>query len=255
MAGRELPGQADADTRWLVDRQVYERRRHGVRYVSWSRTTQVRLVWLVSILLFLAVGLGAASVWAWLRYAPELVAAMPAPLRSQLAAWDLDGGAMPDAARLRELEAARDLALRERDAVLAELAAARAAATAAPPAPPPTPAVAVESGEPGLETTLLRHERDAAREQIDALMQLTTQLKAELAGAGRNVAANGAGQGIDAGKTPPAVSAACGRARGRAVGCSCCQRRGHGHHAGRAGPGAGQPERSRCGGSRAAGGP
>ncbi len=194
MAGRDLPGHQDVDSRWLVDRQIYERRRDGVRYVTWSRGRQLRLVWLVGLLLMAAAGLGGASVWAWQRIAPGLIAAIPPAARS--AATDRAGDGMPAATpdpRLHALEAARDAALRERDAALARLAEMTspprsAEAHSAPVPTPPAAGAAVTAteasagGDLQLETTLLRHERDAARQQIDALMQLTAQLKAELAG-------------------------------------------------------------------------
>ena len=72
MAGRRMPGHQEADSRWLVDRQVYERRRDGVRYVAWSRATQLRLIWLLVLLLLLAGGLGGATVWAWQRLGPAM---------------------------------------------------------------------------------------------------------------------------------------------------------------------------------------
>lgn len=174
MAGRDLPGHQESDSRWLVDRQVYERRRDGVRYVTWSRSRQLGWVWLVALLIVLAMGAGAASVLAWQRLAPDLVALLPAELRSAISPWI------------------------SRDATTAP-----ATAMAGRDAPRPEPAAAtavVDPSTPGgvgfeLEMTLLRHERDAARQQIDALMQLTAQLKSELAvmpASGRSGADTGA---------------------------------------------------------------
>lgn len=190
MAGRDLPGHHHADDRWLVDRQVYERRRDGVRYVSWSRSRQLRLAWLAAILLLLAGGLGAFSFWAWQRLGPDLIAVLPVDIQARIVGWIDLGHAAPADAQQRQLRNALDEALRERDSARAKLAelGARVEAAAMPDqvegAPGGQPARAAArtapAADPDLEMTLLRHERDAAREQIDALMQLTTQLKAEL---------------------------------------------------------------------------
>ncbi|HMR31623.1 MAG TPA: hypothetical protein PKA13_10630 [Geminicoccaceae bacterium] len=188
MAGRDLPGHHRADDRWLVDRQVYERRRDGVRYVSWSRARQLRLAWLAVILLILAGGLGALSFWTWQRLGPELTVMLPAKVQARIATWTGLGQPVADSRQLRQ---ALDEALRERDAARAKLAELVAAVEPSavsseqpngPPAEPPGTASPRGrlAADPDLEMTLLRHERDAAREQIDALMQLTSQLKAEL---------------------------------------------------------------------------
>ena len=190
MAGRDLPGH-DADGRWLVDRQVYERRRDGVRYVSWSRSRQLRLAWLAVVLLVLAAGLGGFSFWAGQRLGPELVSMLPVDMQARIATWVELGQPAATDDRERQLRNALAEALRERDAARAKLAeqSARAEPAVVPSDQGDGPVVAPAdqagtrpglAADPDLEMTLLRHERDAAREQIDALMQLTTQLKAEL---------------------------------------------------------------------------
>jgi hypothetical protein len=233
MAGRHPPGSHEPDRRWLVDRQIYERRADEVHLVTWTRRRQVAALWAVMALLGIAAAVGGGVVWAWQRHDLELseIARVVLPAEKQRAtdprpaagpaAAPVDGGAPAREverlrAQARDAEAARQESERELAAARAriealelELAAARAAGPAeAGPAARATDAVDLE-----VEVTLLRHERDAAREQIDALMQLSSHLKEELARAeaGRAPAVDGADEPL----TSDAGTAELHRSRGR----------------------------------------
>ena len=184
MAGRNLPEHAGRDERWLVDRQIYERRRDGVRYVAWSRSRQLGFVWLMAFALIAALSVGVGGTLAWQRYGGQMRAS--AKLERVLEAGAVWLGYEPPAAMAVSKFSGADGppafpgdldAAQSRIAVLtAELNALRIGqGDGAEPASP--------AGDPAdlhRELTMLRHERDAAREQIDALMQLTAQMKAEL---------------------------------------------------------------------------
>lgn len=188
MAGWNLPENTGRDERWLVDRQVYERRRDGVRYVAWSRSRQLGFAWLMALAFVAALAAGVGGTLAWQRYGDEIPAfAQLGRVVEAGAVWlgyepppAMVGSESPDADSLPPALADLDSA-RSRIAVLtAELNGLRDGRGNGPDLVTPAGDTAGEPADLRREVTMLRHERDAAREQIDALMQLTTQMKAEL---------------------------------------------------------------------------
>lgn len=187
MAGWNLPENAARDERWLVDRQIYERRRDGVRYVAWSRSRQLGFVWLMTLAFVAALAVGVGGTLAWQRYGEIPSFARLGRIVEAGAVWlgyapppATVGANAPDAddppPALADLDSARS-----RIAVLtAELDALRHGQGARPDRVVAGGGSAGEPADLRREVTMLRHERDAAREQIDALMQLTAQMKAEL---------------------------------------------------------------------------